>query len=59
MALICPDGGRSAITPWVPLPALTRGEKRGPLEHERDRCQRCGRMAWQHMAQLDAIREAA
>lgn len=50
MSLYCNDGERAEITPWVPLPPLARGENRGPLEPERDRCQRtvCRRLAWQH-----------
>lgn len=50
MSLFCDDGSPAEITQWIPLPALSRGEKRGPLEPERDRCQRdaCRRVAWQH-----------
>lgn len=50
MPLYCDDGALAEITPWVPLPPLERGQKRGPLEPERDRCQRatCRKVAWQH-----------
>lgn len=47
MSLFCDDGEPAQITPWVPIPPGKRGAMQ-PLEHERDRCQRCGKVAWQH-----------
>lgn len=48
MSLYCRDGQIAQITPWTPLPPLARGEQRGPLEPERDRCQHCGETAVFH-----------
>jgi hypothetical protein len=54
MPLICADAVTAIIMPWTPLPEIPRGQWRGPLEYERDRCQRpeCRKLAWQHRAVL-------
>jgi hypothetical protein len=47
VSLYCEDGDLADITPWSPMPVLKPREYRTP-EPERDRCQLCRRVAWQH-----------
>ena len=48
MPLYCDDGTIAVFKPWYPLPVVKTGQVR-PAEHvDRDRCQRCGRVGWQH-----------
>lgn len=59
MPMICGDGNHAVLPARVPPVPRERGAPWSPPNTAQDRCERCGRQAWQHAAVLEPIARAS